>query len=189
MIEFLKYWDTQLFIFLNGIHSPFWDSVMYWITKTNSWIQLYLLLLIVIVYKQRKRAIIAILFIGLAIFLSDQISVHFFKDVFQRLRPCHTPELEDIVHLVKNKCGGKFGFVSSHAANTFALASILSFLFKNKPFTIIAFLWAAIVSYSRIYLGVHFPLDVLCGAVLGLIIGFAVFKAYLFTEKRVFKQS
>jgi len=189
MIEFFTYWDTQLFIFLNGIHSPFWDPVMFWITKTNSWIPAYVILLIAIIYKQRKGAIITLLFIGLLIFLSDQISVHFFKDVFQRLRPCHTPELQDIVHLVKNKCGGKFGFVSSHAANTFALASFLSFLFKYKPFTIIAFLWAAIVSYSRIYLGVHFPLDVLCGAILGFIIGFAVFKAYFLTEKRVFKQT
>ena len=189
MIEFFTYWDTQFFIFLNGINSPFWDNVMYWISGTKSWIPFYLILIIVIVYKQRKRAIITLIFIGLVIFLSDQISVHFFKDVFQRLRPCHTPELQDIVHLVKNKCGGKYGFVSSHAANTFALAGFLSFLFRYRPFIIFIILWASIVSYSRIYLGVHFPLDVICGAILGFVIGFLVYKTYQIADRRIFKQT
>ncbi|OFX85725.1 MAG: hypothetical protein A2W99_05885 [Bacteroidetes bacterium GWF2_33_16] len=188
MIDFLIYWDTQLFIFLNGIHSPFWDDAMWWITKTTLWIPLYLILAAFIIYKQRKQSYVTLLFIALLVLLSDQVSVHFFKDIFQRLRPCHTPELQDIVHLVKNKCGGKYGFVSSHAANTFAIASFLTFLFKYMPFTIFIFLWAVIVSYSRIYLGVHYPLDVICGALLGFLIGFVVFKAYKLANKRIFKQ-
>jgi len=189
MIDFLTYWDTQLFIFLNGIHSPFWDNVMWWISGSKSWIPFYLIIIAVIIYQKRKGAILVLLFIAFLVLLSDQSSVHLFKNVFQRLRPCHTPELQDIVHLVKNKCGGKFGFVSSHASNTFGIATFLAFLFKNKAFGIFIFFWAFIVSYSRIYLGVHFPLDVFCGGLLGFIIGFTVYKAYYLTEKRVFKQT
>ncbi len=189
MIDFLTYWDTQLFIFFNGIHSPFWDNVMWWISGSKSWIPFYLIIIAVIIYQKRKGAILVLLFIALLVFLTDQSSVHLFKNVFQRLRPCHTPELQDIIHLVKNKCGGQFGFVSSHASNTFGIAAFLAFLFKNKAFGVFIFFWALIVSYSRIYLGVHFPLDVFCGGLLGLIIGFAVYKAYYLTEKKVFKQS
>jgi undecaprenyl-diphosphatase len=189
MIEFLTHWDTQLFIFLNGIHSPFWDTIMWWISGTKSWIPLYLVIIAVIIYQKRKKAILVLLFIALLIFLSDQLSVHLFKNVVQRLRPCHAADLQDIVPLVKNKCGGKFGFVSSHASNTFAIATFLVLLFKNRIFGVFIFIWAAIVSYSRIYLGVHFPLDIICGGLFGFILGFFVFKAYFFTEKKVFKQS
>lgn len=189
MVEFLTYWDTQLFIFLNGIHSPFWDKVMWWISGSKSWIPFYILIIGVIIYQKRKKALIVLLFIALLVFLTDQLSVHLFKNVFERLRPCHTPDLQDIVHLVKNKCGGKYGFVSSHAANTFGIATYLAYLFKNRAFGIFIFIWAAVVSYSRIYLGVHFPLDIICGGLLGFLIGFIVYIGYYFTEKKVFKQS
>jgi undecaprenyl-diphosphatase len=162
---------------------------MWWVSGTKSWIPLYLIIIAVIIYQKRKKAILILLFIALLIFLSDQLSVHLFKNVVQRLRPCHTPELQDIVHLVRNKCGGKFGFVSSHASNTFAIATFLAFQFKNKIFGVSIFIWATIVSYSRIYLGVHFPLDIICGGLLGFILGLFVFKVYYFTEKKVFKQS
>ncbi|HAN18454.1 MAG: hypothetical protein A2X13_08910 [Bacteroidetes bacterium GWC2_33_15] len=188
MIELLKDWDSQLFIFLNGIHSPFWDTVMWWVSGTKSWIPLYIILVAYIIYNQRKRSLLTLLFIAILVVLADQISVHFFKDVFQRLRPCHQPELVDIVHLVKNKCGGKYGFVSSHATNTFAIASFLSLLFKNKYFSGFIIFWAAFVSYSRIYLGVHFPFDVLCGAILGTIIGILVFIAYKNTLLKIDKR-
>ena len=91
MIELLKDWDSQLFIFLNGIHSPFWDTVMWWVSGTKSWIPLYIILVAYIIYNQRKRSLLTLLFIAILVVLADQISVHFFKDVFQRLRPCHQP--------------------------------------------------------------------------------------------------
>ena len=108
------------------------------------------------------------------IVVSDQLSVHAFKNVFQRLRPCHEPELEGLVHLVKNKCGGDFGFVSSHAVNHFAMAIFFSVIFykKIKYFIPLIMLWAAFISYSRIYLGVHYPGDVICGGLTGAAIGF-----------------
>jgi undecaprenyl-diphosphatase len=112
-------------------------------------------------------------FVALLIFMSDQISVHFFKEVFQRLRPCHEPDFIGMVHLVKGNCGGQFGFVSSHATNTFALAVFLSFVLgkKFKYFIPLILLWAAVISYSRIYLGVHYPGDVIAGAILGASLG------------------
>ena len=187
MLEFLKNIDTQLFVFLNGIHSPAWDKIMWWITGTNSWIPMYALIVGYIIYKFRWKAIITLIFIAMVVTLTDQISVHGFKEVFQRLRPCHNPELKNIVHLVNNKCGGKFGFVSSHAANTFGVAFFLSNLFKNKYFSIFIFLWASVVSYSRIYLGVHYPFDILGGAALGSILGFLVYIAHNFTQRKFAK--
>jgi undecaprenyl-diphosphatase len=148
---------------------------------------MYLIIVAYIVYKFRWKAIITLIFIALVVTLADQISVKAFKEVFERLRPCHTPELQDIVHLVKNKCGGKYGFVSSHAANTFGVAFFLSLFFKNRNFSIFIFIWASVVSYSRIYLGVHYPFDVLGGAALGAVIGYLVYLLYNFTLQKLSK--
>ncbi len=174
MLEFINNIDTNIFIFLNGINSPFWDKIMWWISGSKSWIPMYAVIVAVIVYKQRWKSIITLIFIALVVTLADQLSVHAFKEVFQRLRPCHNPALLDIVHIVKNKCGGQYGFVSSHAANTFAVAFFLWRLFKNKYFSWFIFIWATVVSYSRIYLGVHYPFDVIGGATLGALIGISI---------------
>ena len=157
---------------------------MWWISGSKSWIPMYAVIVAYIIYKQRWKSIITLIFIALLVTLADQISVHGFKEVFQRLRPCHNPGLQDIVHIVNNKCGGKFGFVSSHAANTFAVAFFLSKLIKYRYFSLFIFTWAAIVSYSRIYLGVHYPFDVLGGAFLGVFIGYLTYKLYNFTNQK-----
>jgi len=183
MLEFLKNIDTQLFLFFNSLHSPFWDKLMWWFSGTKFWIPVYLIIVAYMVYKFRWKAVVSLIFIALAVTLADQVSVHAFKNVFMRLRPCHTPKLQDIVHLVNNKCGGQYGFVSSHAANTFAVAFFLSKLFKNKGFTYFIFFWASIVSYSRIYLGVHFPFDIIGGAALGSILGFSIFYFHQLFQK------
>ncbi|MDA3778996.1 MAG: phosphatase PAP2 family protein [Bacteroidales bacterium] len=182
MLEIIKNLDTNLFVFLNSINSPFFDQVMWLLSAKETWYPLYLIIIAYIIYKYKKKSIILLISIAILITLADQTSVHLFKEVFQRFRPCHNPQIQDIVHLVNNKCGGKYGFVSSHATNVFSLALFLSFIFKNKFFTIGIFFWATIVSYSRIYLGVHYPLDILGGAALGSILAYIIHKFYLFTN-------
>jgi undecaprenyl-diphosphatase len=173
ILNTLNSWDTSLFLFLNGDYGDFWDFIMWWASDKYIWIPLYALFLYAL-WRQYKRNIwVIIVFVALLIFLSDQISVHFFKDVFQRLRPCHEPGLEGMVHIVNNKCGGQYGFYSSHASNIFAVATFVISLFKKKNLYIISlvFFWAASIAYSRVYLGVHYPGDVLAGGIAGSILG------------------
>ncbi len=184
MLEFLNNIDVGLFVFLNKINSPLWDQIMWWISGKKEWVPLYLFLIGLIIYKYRWKAILAIFCMAILITLSDQISVHWFKNVFQRFRPSHNPDLKDIIHLVNNKHGGRFGFVSSHAANTFAAATYISLLFKKKYFSWVLFSWATVVSYSRIYLGLHYPGDILFGALLGYILGIAIFRCFNFIMRK-----
>ena len=180
-MDFLIQIDTELFIFLNKLHSPFFDEIMWWISYKHTWIPLYLFILFFIFKKFKWKGFIPLVAIIIGVTIADQGSIHLFKEVFQRLRPCHTPELADIVHIVKNKCGGKYGFVSSHATNVFFLASYIALIFENKYLRILLLFWAIIISYSRIYLGVHFPADVFVGALLGALIGIIMF----FISKRI----
>lgn len=162
---------------------------MYWVSDKFFWIPLYLFFFF-LAYKQvGSRIWLLVLAAALLILLSDQISVHAFKNVFLRLRPCHNLLIQSKVHLLNGYCGGAYGFVSSHAANTFALAMFLSLFFyrKFKYFGIFIFLWAALNAYSRIYSGVHYPADVAVGAILGMGIGVTVFKIYAFCNSKIYK--
>lgn len=178
MVEWLDQLDKSLFLFLNGINSPFWDVVMFNISKKFIWIPFYALFLALLIKEYKWKSLLLLVMVALTITLSDQSSVHLFKNVFERLRPCHQPELMGLVHTVNGKCGGQFGFVSSHAANSFALAGFFFMLLRTKLPFISWFLvaWAAIVAYSRVYLGVHFPGDILVGAILGFGLGLAMGK-------------
>jgi len=181
--------DTRLFLFLNGLHSPFWDTIMWYVSATKTWIPLYAVILFFIFKEYKKQGFIPLIFIVLVILLADKISVYGFKFAFERFRPTHNLGITDLVHTVRNYHGGKFGFVSSHAANTFGLASFTSLLFANKKYTWFIYIWAAVVSYSRIYLGVHYPGDILGGAILGWLIGFLVFKGYEFVNEKYVKKA
>ncbi len=181
--------DTQLFLFLNSKHNSFFDVVMYWASHKHFWIPLYLFFFYLSYKKTGKQVWLVALAAGLVILLSDQISVHAFKHVFQRLRPCHEVLIQAQIHLQNGYCGGSFGFISSHAANTFALATFLSLLFQNrfKYFTPLVFFWAAFVSYSRIYNGVHYPGDIIIGGLVGTGIGITVYKLYTLAHAKIYK--
>ena len=176
MIDRLIQYDKALMLYLNGMHNAFFDSIMWAISGRMIWIPFYLLLTAYLAWLYRKHAVWPILLAILAVSISDFTSVHLFKEVFHRLRPCHDPEIGHLVHIVGNYCNGLYGFVSSHASNTFALASILSLVVRKKWFTLLMFSWAGIVSYSRIYLGVHFPGDVICGALWGTAVSLLLYR-------------
>jgi undecaprenyl-diphosphatase len=184
MIDGLLHLDESLFRLINGWHSPFWDTVMYVVSAKLTWIPLYLFILGWLVRIYRRKFWVLLLFIILLVVFTDQASVQLFKKVFMRPRPCHQEALAATVHLVKGHCGGMYGFVSSHAANMFGVAMFSSLLIRNRLYTWLIFLWAAWVGYSRIYLGVHFPGDVLGGALLGSFIGWGMYRLWCFTDER-----
>jgi undecaprenyl-diphosphatase len=174
----MEQFDKQLFLILNSANSPFWDNFMYFMSLRAVWIPLYLIVIFWLIRIYKRKFIILILFIILSVVMADQIS-GLIKDLTARPRPCHETSLQGLVHIVRGHCGGAFGFVSSHAANSFNVAALSIFLVRNRFFSVFIFLWAAIVSYSRIYLGVHYPGDVLCGALLGMLTGWIIYRLYM----------
>jgi len=189
LLEILKKADTDAFLFLNGWHSPFTDRAMYLISHTWVWLPLYLFLLWLVIRNYRKQSLVIIPAAALLITLGDRVSVLAFKEVFERLRPCHEPSLSGLVHTVYGHCGGDFSFVSSHATNTFAAATFLALLIgrRYRYFTPLIFLWATVVSYSRIYLGVHYPGDVVGGALLGSALGISVIMVTRLVIRKTFR--
>lgn len=177
MWEQLTNLDADIFLAINGAHSGFFDFIMFWASDRFIWIPLYIFLAVLLYKHYGKKSVILILLAGLIIVITDQTATHLFKNIFIRLRPCHNPELSGMVHLINGKCGGSYGFISSHAANSFGLATYLSLLLGKKIrfFTPLILSWAFLLAYSRVYLGVHYPGDVIVGAIWGAAIGAAVF--------------
>lgn len=184
MFEQLITLDKELLLLINGFHNHVLDSIMVFASLKLGWIPLYVFLLYTIIKDYGRKTWLVLIIIGLTIIIADQSSVHLFKNIFQRLRPCHDDALAELLYLVK-PCGGKFGFVSSHAANSFSLAVFIILLLKNKHRWIwpVMLLYAVLIIYSRVYLGVHFPSDVIVGAVVGSLIGIGTY--YLF--KQIYK--
>lgn len=184
MLDFLDTIDKSLFLWLNSFHSPAWDKIMWFISGKVQWAPLYAILLGFIIYKFRWKSIYILIGVALVITLADRISVEVFKNVIQRPRPTHCYEIKHLVHTVNNYYGGAYGFVSSHAANSFAIALYMALIFRNRYVTIGILFWAALVSYSRIYLGVHYPGDILGGALLGAACGSLVYYLLLWANKK-----
>lgn len=170
-MEFLIDLDQKLFLELNGrFHSPWLDQVMFFLTKTTAWLPLYAFLLFLIIRAYGKNAWIPLVAIALTILFADQFTSSFMKPFFERLRPSREPELEGLVHIVNNYRGGRYGFASSHAANTFGVATLLWIVLKrHRPWIALLFLWSLFVGYTRIYLGVHYPGDVIVGCLVGFL--------------------
>lgn len=180
--EFMNHIDQQVFLFINGLHCAFFDSIMWEVSKKTIWIPLYLVLVFFMIRERKWDFLITALFLGIMIFLSDQ-GADLIKDSVQRLRPTHNPVIGSLVHYLHDYKGGQFGFVSSHASNAFAVAGFTALFFKKRWFSILIFFWALLVSYSRMYLGVHYPLDVTCGGLLGLTSGILIYYAENWAQK------
>lgn len=179
--------DQELFLWLNGLHTPWLDTVMYWITYKYTWIPLYILLIALTVRAEGwKKGGLIVIAVVLAIAAADKITSGFMKPYFLRLRPCHDPSIQVVMHHVTD-CGGMYGFASSHASTSFALAiAWFSLLRREIPRMALLFLWAAIYAYSRVYVGVHYPLDILVGALVGLLVGYSFVQLYYIFLKRYY---
>lgn len=177
-------WDTELFLYLNSFHNDFWDTIMLMVTRKETWYPFFAIILFYLIKNYRSKSLLIILFLALLILAADQLSV-LMKMYFQRFRPVYEPAIEHLVHNVLRK-GGLYGFVSSHAANSFAILVFTSSIFKNRSYTALLLFWAVLFSYSRIYSGVHYPLDILGGAVLGVLVGLLLYKLMMFIENHFF---
>ena len=178
--------DRRIFIELNSsFRNPFVDQLMMFLSTTYAWIPLHLFLLYLLVRHYRKQTWLILLAIGLTILLADQITSSIMKPFFERLRPSHEPSLAEQIFLVNKYRGGRFGFASSHAANTFGIATLMWLVLRMyRPWISLLFAWALLVGYTRIYLGVHYPGDILVGFLIGWICALAAY--YLLIYVRTF---
>ena len=181
MIEEILKLDSKLFLYLNNLGTPEFDSFWTTLSKVEANILMYLFLICLFFYVQKIRPkflnVFCLMFvIVLMITITDQ-GANLFKDSFQRLRPCYNESIKDSLRLVKENCGGKYGFFSAHASNSFSLAIFFGLLFKNRIryIILITIVYASLISYSRIYLGVHFPIDIIIGSTFGLCVGFIMY--------------
>ena len=174
-ISALNSFDTNLLLSLNGIHDLFFDKFMFAFTQIYVWIPFYISVIYIIIKQQKSDALWLILALVLCVVLSDQLSSGLIKNSVQRLRPSHEPALQGLLHIVNEYRGGKYGFVSSHAANSFGFAILSSLLFRKKGYIIAVFTWTIVNCYTRIYLGVHYPLDILGGMLVGAFSAFVIY--------------
>jgi undecaprenyl-diphosphatase len=179
MLDTLSDIDKALLLFVNGLHTPWLDQIMIVISEVRIWIPLYVFIAAFIVYQYGKRALTVIVAIALLIVIIDVSAAQLIKPLFGRMRPCHQPWLMPLLHLPAG-CGGTYGFVSNHAANVFGLASFLWLMLKFRhPKIKYFFIWAFVVSISRVYLGKHFPFDITIGALYGSAWAFIVYRLYV----------
>lgn len=189
MLEQLLHIDTEILLAINGWHAPWADTLMWIISAKETWIPLYVLLIGLLVWRYRKPAptpvkwlqkvpacMVMILMIVLAVGAADFIASGILKDWVARPRPTRVPELEGVLHLVNGYKSGQYGFASSHAANTMACGLLFSMIWRNKIATAGLMLWVALNCYSRMYLGVHYPTDIIGGLLIGALVAVAAYQ-------------
>lgn len=186
MLEKIEALDVQSFIFLNGLGSQTFDSFWLLITKQVTWIPLFVLFLYLI-YKKLgiKQTLILFLFVFVLLTITDQ-TANFVKNYFQRLRPCNNADINSFIRVVQVR--NSFSFYSGHATNSMAIVTFL-FLILRKEYRFFAvfFLWPLIFAYSRIYLGLHYPIDILAGYLFGIFFSIGMYKMYRLLQNHYFR--
>jgi undecaprenyl-diphosphatase len=178
MLQVLRNIDQAIFFFINGLHHPVLDYLMRVLSEKYTWFPLYAVILVMLFWRFGRRAYTLVLLLVAGVAASDQLASHVIKPLVARLRPCHVPAFADLVHVVHG-CGGQYGFVSSHASNSFMLATLLWLLFGLREGRLAwFFVWAMAISYSRVYMGVHYPADVIAGALLGMLVAGLLYFTY-----------
>ncbi len=175
MIQYLDHIDKMLMLAINNDYPNFLDGIMYGVSGKLTWIPLYIAIIYLIFRKWGKNGWWILISLLLTVVAADQIASGLIKDAVERLRPSHDPSIMNQIVLVHGYRSGLYGFVSSHAANAFGIAVLSALLFRNKSYSIFIFFWAVLIGYSRIYLGVHYPGDVLGGAIVGTAVAFLIY--------------
>ena len=170
--------DIDILLWINGHHTEWLDTVMWWLSYPLTWIPLYLLLIGAIIWRYRNWRTVLLILVGfvIAVGLSDYIASGILKPLVARLRPTHEPAI-DPLHLIRNYIGGKYGFCSSHAANSMACALLFSLIWRNKIVTASLMTWVTITCYSRMYEGAHYPTDIMAGLLVGALLAASVYWA------------
>ncbi len=182
VFEWLNKWDTQLFLQINTVWTnPILDNIYPWFRESNTWVPLYLFLILFVSMNFKEKAVSWLLFVVITLTLTDQLSSNLIKNLVARPRPCSDPYFMDQVRLLLNNCSGGYSFTSSHATNHFGFAMFIVLTLQPifKKWSRLFFVWAAAISYGQVYVGVHYPLDILCGGLLGSLIGYITSKTYL----------
>ena len=184
MIEYLNDIDADALLAVNGLHDMFQDA--FWWLLTAKWSSLLLVLALVwiLLHQNRRHALLVVAMLVLTVLVADQVSSGLIKHLVERLRPTHDPSLESMVHVINGYRGGMYGFVSSHAANFFAVATLLSFVMRHRWVTLSLFTWALLQCYSRMYLGVHYPGDILGGIIVGMLVGWLMWRLMCWIQHR-----
>lgn len=182
--------ERDLFFVLNGSDSVILDNIMWTLSGRFVWIPLFLFIIFILFYKTpRKQGFLVALFLILVFVASDQVSSSLFKPFFERFRPTHHPDFKEFVDIVNSYRGGRYGFISGHATNSFGLAVFLSLVFRYRWLTILSLFWATLNSYTRIYLGVHFISDIIAGMVVGTLLAILSYYLLLLAKMKLFKNS
>lgn len=184
MLDYLNDIDADALLAVNGWHDVFQDSLWWMVSAKWASVLLVLALFWLLLHQNRRHALLVLVMLALAFVLADQLSSGLIKHLVERLRPTHDPSLENAVHVINGYRGGLYGFVSSHAANSFAAATLLSFVIRYRLVIFSLFTWALLQCYSRVYLGVHYPGDILGGIVVGVLVGWLVWRLMRWIQRR-----
>ena len=190
MLEQILDYERNAFLWLNGRHNAFMDSFFWLYSGQIVWIPITIFLLFLLFYKKNwKESLLILLSIVLIIILCDQISSNICKPYFMRFRPTHHPDFMDYVKTVNDYKGGKYGFISGHAANSFGFALFTILLFRYRWYTISILIWGTLMAYSRIYLGVHFISDIVPAIVVSILIAYLIYKLYIVVRRKLLNKN